>query len=77
MQRIITNFTVLDDDSRGDTMGWRNFISTRGDHKVELRLGGNTVAEAQLEDFKKLMLAGEQLIELMAKQEKADEKASK
>ena len=68
--KVITNFTVVDEDQRGYQQGFRNLWNSRGEHLIEVRLAGSEVSTMQLADFKKLLLAGERIAELLAIEEK-------
>lgn len=69
MPRVLTTFTVVEDGDRRRQLGFRNFYESDGNHYVQLRYNGGDQITMSLDDFKKLMIAGEQLADLLAQEE--------
>lgn len=74
--QVVNMYSVVDDDSKGYKIGFRNLFNSRGDHMVEVRAEGREIAILPLEDFKKLLITGERLADLLSNDEENSDATS-
>ncbi len=74
-QTTVIDYTVVDEDSRGRQLGFRSSVNTQGEQFVTIRVDGGEMSTIKLEDYKKFLLAGEKLAELLSVTETNDTQA--